>query len=177
MLWRIAEYSTAASTGLTSAQQAALRDYLDSGGALFIASMELISRLGLTSPFVHDVLRVTDFTEDVSETAIEGVPNDAIGNGLAMDLDYTDYTSVASSSLNFSDTITPGNGAEGILTDPDTGEFTGLRYPRVGVDSPGRTIFLSFPLDAMPLGDRTTFLRRTLQFLAPGLNGQGSDRL
>ena len=55
VLWRIAEFSTANSTGLSSTQQSALRDYLNSGGALFIASMELISRLGLTSPFVHDV--------------------------------------------------------------------------------------------------------------------------
>ena len=178
VLWRIAEFSTSTPTGLTSGQQAAIRDYLNSGGSLFIASMELISRLGLTAPFVHEVLHVGDFTEDVSETAIEGVPGDAIGDGIATDLDYADYTYFGVIELNYSDTITPGPGAEGILTDPDTGEFTGLRYPHVGVDSPGRVVFLSFPFDAIPpgtpTGDRTTLLRRILQFLAPGLNGQGS---
>jgi hypothetical protein len=174
VIWRVAEFSTAFPTGLTTAQQSALREYLNSGGALFIASMELISRLGLTSPFVKDVLHVTDFTEDVSETAVEGVPNDAIGAGIATDLDYTDYLYFGILELNYSDTITPGTGAEGILTDPETGEFTGLRYPRLGVDSPGRNIFLSFPFDAMPVAERTTFLSRALQFLAPGLNGRGN---
>ncbi|MGC3959533.1 MAG: S8 family serine peptidase [Verrucomicrobiota bacterium] len=174
VLWRIAEFSTSTPTGLTTAQQSALRSYLDSGGALFIASMELISRLGLTSPFVKEVLHVSDFTEDVSQTAVEGVPNDAIGNGIATDLDYSDYLYFGIIELNYSDTITPGPGAEGILTDPDTSEFTGLSFPRIGVDSPGRNIFLSFPFDAMPVAERTTFLGRALQFLAPGLNGRGN---
>jgi hypothetical protein len=179
VLWRIAEFSTSVPTGLTIAEQTAIREYLNSGGALFMASMELISRLGLTSPFVRDVLHVSDFSEDVAETAIEGVPNDSIGDGLAVDLDYTEYTYLGALELNFSDTMTPGAGAEGILTDADTDEFAGLRYPRVGVDSPGRIVFLSFPFDTVPLDDpapnnRTELLRRILLFLAPGLNGQGS---
>lgn len=174
VLWRIAEYSTAFPTGLTAGQQSAIRDYLDSGGALFMASMELISRLGLTSPFVHDVLHVSSFTEDAQEQAVDGVPNDPITDGLSMELDYSDYLYFGIVPLDYSDTITPGNGAEGIFTDPESGDFAGLRFPRIGVDSPSRVVFLSFPLDGMPLDDRTTFIGRTLQFLAPGLNGKGS---
>lgn len=174
VLWRIAEFSTATPTGLNSAQQLALRQYLESGGTLFMASMELISRLGLNSAFVHDVLRISDFTEDATISAVEGVPNDIIGDGIAADLDYTDYTYLGVLELNYSDTITPANGAEGIITDSDTGEFAGLRYPRFGVDSPERLVFLSFPFDTLPTSDRVTLLGRALQFLAPGLNGQGS---
>jgi hypothetical protein len=179
VLWRIAEFSTATPTGLTFAEQAAIREYLNSGGALFMASMELISRLGPSSSFVRDVLRVSDFVEDATVTTVSEVPNDPIGAELALDLDYTEYNYLGVLELNFSDTIKPGAGAEGILTDFDTEEFVGLRYPRVGVDSPGRLVFLSFPFDTVPMDapapdNRTELLRRILLFLAPGLNGQGS---
>jgi hypothetical protein len=179
VLWRVAEFSTATPTGLTFAEQAAIRAYLNSGGALFMASMELISRLGPSSSFVRDVLRVSSFVEDATVTTVAEVPNDPIGDALMLDLDYTEYTYLDVLELNFSDTIKPGSGAEGILTDFDTEEFVGLRYPRVGVDSPGRVVFLSFPFDTVPLDapapdNRTELLRRILLFLAPGLNGQGS---
>jgi hypothetical protein len=180
VLWRIAEFSTSTPTGLAIAEQTAIREYLNSGGSIFLASMELISRLGLNSPFVRDVLRVSDFTEDATVVSVDGVANDSIGGGLELELDYsTDYTYLGILELNFSDTITPGTGAEGILTDFDTEEFVGLRYPRVGVDSPGRIVFLSFPFDTVPMdaltpNDRTTLLERVLLFLAPGLNGKGS---
>jgi len=174
VIWRIAEFSTANATGLSNPQQAALREYLASGGSLFIASMELISRLGLASPFVHDVLHVSDFVEDAAITAVEGVPGDFMGNGISADLDYTEYTYLGLVELNGSDTMTPANGAEGFITDLFSGEFAGLRYPALGVDSTDRLIFLSFPLDTMPMAERTTLLKRSLRFLAPGLNGQGS---
>lgn len=180
VLWRIAEFSTGTPTGLSIVEQAAIREYLNSGGALFMASMELISRLGLNSPFVREVLHVGDFTEDATVASVDGVPGDSIGDGLALELDYsTDYTYASILELNFSDTITPGTGAEGILTDFDTEEYVGLRYPRVGVDSPGRVVFLAFPFDTVALDtpapdNRTELLRRILLFLAPGLNGQGS---
>jgi len=174
VIWRIAEFSNDNPTGLSYAQQTALREYLASGGSLFIASMELISRLGLTSPFVRDVLRVNAFTEDAAITAVQGVPGDIIAGGIAADLDFTDYSLLGLFELNFSDTITPGSGAEGFITDPDSEEFAGLRYPALGVDSPERLVFLSFPLDTMPMSERTLLLKRSLRFLAPGLNGQGS---
>lgn len=179
VLWRIAEFSTTAPTGLTLVEQAAIRDYLNSGGSLFIASMELISRLGLNSPFVREVLHVSDFVEDAAVTSLNGVPNHPISDGMTLELDYTEYNYLGFFELNASDTITPGTGAEGILTDADTDEYVGLRYPRVGVDSPGRIVFLSFPFDTVAMSspepnNRTTLLRRSLLFLAPGLNGKGS---
>ncbi|MEY4385654.1 MAG: hypothetical protein RLY20_937, partial [Verrucomicrobiota bacterium] len=174
VIWRIAEYSSAFPTGLTFPQQSATRDYLDSGGSLFMASMELVSRVGPTSAFVRDTLHVSDFTEDVSTTSVEGVPGDIIGDGINADLDYSDYAYFGFLELNYSDNITPGTGAEGFLTDFDTGEFVGLRYPALGVDSPDRVVFLSIPFDSLPTTERTTLMKRSLKFLAPGLKGQGS---
>lgn len=179
VLWRIAEFSTSSPTGLTIAEQNAIRAYLDSGGALFMASMELISRLGVNTPFVREILHVNSFSEDVGVTGVAGVADDAIGNGLGFDLDFTDYTYLGIVELNYTDTMSPGTGAEGFLTDTDSEDYVALRFPQTGVDSPGRVVFLSFPLDTIPLSDpapnnRTELLRRCLQFLAPGLNGQGS---
>lgn len=179
VLWRIAEYSTSQPTGLSFGEQAAIRSYLDSGGALMMASMELISRIGPNTSFVRDVLHVSSFLEDAQTTDIEGLPGDRMGDGISVELSYADYSLLGLLEFNYSDNITPGPGAEGFLTDFDTGGFTALRYPRVGVDSPSRVVFLAFPLDTVPLAgpspnNRVELLRRILRFLAPGLNGQGT---
>jgi hypothetical protein len=55
------------------------------------------------------------------------------------------------------------------------GQIVGLRAPKTGVDLPGRVVFLSFPLDAVPLGsgvgnNRVGLLRNILNFLAPAAN-------
>jgi hypothetical protein len=52
----------------------------------------------------------------------------------------------------------------------------------VGVDSPGRVVFLSFPIDTLPASgtppnNETVLLRNALNFLAPGANGVGAIRL
>ena len=53
-----------------------------------------------------------------------------------------------------------------------------MSYPNVGVDSPGRVVFLSFPFDALPTngpatGQRGRSAAKHHQFLAPGANGVG----
>ena len=57
-----------------------------------------------------------------------------------------------------------------------------MSYPRVGVDSPGRVVFLSFPLDTVPAtgsppNNEVVFLRNILNFLTPGANGVGTISL
>ena len=49
----------------------------------------------------------------------------------------------------------------------------------MGVDSPGRVVFFSFPLDAVPESgpipdNEVVLLRNALNFLAPGANGAAS---
>ena len=53
-----------------------------------------------------------------------------------------------------------------------------MSYPNIGVDSPGRVVFLSFPFDTVPTNgtapnNAVTLLRNIINFLAPGANGQG----
>ncbi len=174
VLWRIAEANSGRPTGLTAAEQTSIRDYVAGGGSFFMASMELLSRLGAGSAFASDVLHVSNFSVDTTVPSVEGVSGDPIGDGLAWENSYADYMIFGIVEYDASDTLTPATGAEGILTDVNTGGYVGLRYPGPGVDSAGRVVFLSFPFDAAPLSDRTIFLQRILRFLAPGLNGEGS---
>ncbi len=83
--------------------------------------------------------------------------------------------------FDYSDTVTPGEDAVGIFNS-NLGGYAGLRYPQVGVDSPSRVVFVSFPFDTIPEtepapNNRAEVLRRILNFLAPGLNGEGSVAL
>lgn len=177
VLWRIAEANQGRPTGFTAGEQATMTQYFNEGGSLFIASMEVLSRLGVGSAFTRDVLHVASFDEDVTVPEALGVMGDPIGDDLYLTMSY-EYYGFFGLELDFSDTFTPGPGAEGILTQSESGDYVGLRYPRSGVDSPGRVVFLSFPFDAIPESDpapdnRVTFLRRVLLFLAPGLNGEG----
>src|SRR6266851_1179246 len=74
VIYRVAEFDQNA---LPTAQQNALQAYLDGGGALFIGSMELLSRIG-DVPFRRNGLHVDSFDEDATVPAIAGVDNDPI---------------------------------------------------------------------------------------------------
>ena len=55
-----------------------------------------------------------------------------------------------------------------------------MSYPNIGVDSPGRVVFLSFPFETVPTNgtapnNAVTLLRNIIDFLAPGANGAGRD--
>jgi len=175
VIWRLPEASLSRPT-FTASERAALTQYLNGSGALFVASMEATTRLDESgaSAFRQNILHVAQYTEDVTVPDADGVDGDPIGDGLSLTMDYaTDYF-----DFDLSDTITPGTNAVGFLVKSGTGAYVGLRYPRVGVDSPGRIVFLSFPFDALPENDppndRAGLLRRILVFLAPGLNGEGN---
>ncbi len=181
VVWRIND-SFWSDTSLDNSQQATLATYLDSGGSLLIASMELLSRLNggstPTSAFMTNVLQVQTFAEDVMVPSVDGIEQDPITSGMAINLDYSIYPSVEYIDLgpDVSDTITPTTNAAPIFLDGASGKIAGLRYPRTGQDSTGRVVFLSFPLDAISMTDpapnnRANLLRNILSFLAPGVNG------
>jgi len=59
------------------------------------------------------------------------------------------------------------------------GGVVGLASPRTGLDRPGRVVFLSFPLEAVPESaplpnNRANLLHNILSFLAPGEQGIGT---
>ena len=89
VIWRFNDGLSAPDT-LAPADQNALRSYLRSGGALFVASMEQLTRLG-AGAFRHDVLHVADFGEDTGVPGVEGVGGDFISADMSMSLDYTQY--------------------------------------------------------------------------------------
>jgi len=179
-------------------QQSMIQDYLDGGGSFFMASMGILSRLG-NVPFRKNVLQVggfkqnsdplatcADCDEDYGVPAILGTPGDLITSGIYVTLDYTNYPGLdlidfldITFGPDFSDTFTPGTNATPILCEAVSRRPCGMSYPRVGADSPGRVVFLSFPLDTVPAtgappNNEATLLRNILTFLTPGANGVGS---
>jgi hypothetical protein len=152
--------------------------YVTNGGSLFIASMEAITRLGEAGEagFVTNILQVHTHTADQPVNDIAGYPGDPVGLGLDTALDYETSYAELLVLLSFggitdpSDWITPTTGAAPVLL--AGGQIVGVRAPKTGVDLPGRVVYLSFPLDAVPLGpavgnDRAGLLRNVLSFLTP----------
>ena len=203
VIWRVNDDFNASGTPratLSLANQSAITNYLSHGGAVFISSMELLSRLG-DVPFRRNVLQVAGFSsnpdpfspcptcdEDHGVAGIEGADGDIVSRDMLMTLDYSaypfiDFTDIGLNLIigpDLGDTFVPTTNAVPIFREPG-GRVAGIRYPRTGQDN-GRLIFLPFPLDAIPEtgsapNNRASVLRRALQFLAPGLNGVGTISL
>ena len=179
VMWRVTDSVYSVAT-LTSAQQAAIQAYVNRGGSFFLSSMEVLTRLGAVS-FSTNVLHVLSFSEDAGVPSIVGLEQDPVTSGVNMVLDYSAYPTLDFLDLgpDFSDTITPTASAAPLLLSGGDNQVAGLKYPRTGQDSTGRVVFLSFPIDTVPMtGDppnnRANLLRNILNFLAPGLNGLGT---
>ena len=200
VMWRINDSFWADDT-IPSAQQTAIQQYLNNGGTFFMASMDILTRLldSGGASFVTNVLHVRRFDradplcfchcdncdEDTQVPSASGVPSDVVGDGFLATLDYSAYPDdfvEFGLGPDFSDTFGVATNAAPILIEEISQKAAGLRYPRTGEDSPGRVVFVSFPLDAIPEfgpepSSRTAFVRRALQFLYPGLNGVGTVAL
>ena len=196
VMWRINDSFNRSGDTLTAAQQSVIQQYLNAGGAFFMSSMEILSRLGPV-PFRTNVLQVQQFLtnpnffepcadcdEDFGVPAVEGVETDPLARGFMASLDYSAYPDLEFLGLgpDFSDTFKPGTNAAPVLLEIASGKPCGMKYPRTGLDSTGRVVFLSFPLDAVPAdtaapNNRSGLLRDVLQFLAPGLGGFGTIAL
>jgi subtilisin family serine protease len=180
---------------LSAQQQVMIENYFGGGGSFFLSSMGILTQLG-NVPFRKNVLQVAGFKQnpdppsacaDCDEyfgvPAILGAPGNPITSGIYVTLDYSQYPSFDfedfSYGPDFSDTFTPGTNATPIVFESVSGKPCGMSYPRVGVDSPGRVVFLSFPLDTLPAtgsppNTETVLLRNILNFLIPGANGVGT---
>ena len=185
VIWRISDsfYNGQSPRSTLSAQdQATIQTYLQNGGSLLIASMELLTRLkGM--PFVSNVLHVDSFIEDVGMPEVLGIESDPITSGVDLALDYSAYPIIpdaGSLGLNpgpdLADAVTPATNAAPVFLASGSDQIAGVRYPRTGVDSRGRMVFLTFPLDAVPENgaepnNRANLLRSIVTFLAPGLRG------
>ena len=187
VIWRLPEFLFG-SAPLSASERTAITSYLTNGGSLLIASMEAPSRLneGGADSFTTNVLQILNYTADAGAPAIVGTDNEPISSGIDIELDYSFYEDDFKANLEIpadaSDTLEISTNAAPILFNSSSGDIVGLRYPRIGLDSAGRLIFLSFPLDAVPMtgadpNNRVNLLRNLLSFLAPGVDGLGSIAL
>jgi hypothetical protein len=189
---------SATNNTLTAQQQLMIENYLDGGGSFLMSSMGILTQLG-NVPFRKNVLQVAGFKQnpdppsacaDCDEyfgvPAILGAAGDSISSGVSMTLDYNNYPSFdlfdEVYGPDFSDTFTPATNATPILFESVSGKPCGMSFPRIGVDSPGRVVFLSFPLDTVPTAgsppnNEVVLLRNILEFLTPGANGVGTMHL
>ena len=175
LIWRLDEISAPAASLVQK-----VASYVNSGGSLLIASMDADTRIteaGAAS-FITDILQLQSYTEDQPVNEILGSPGDPVGAGTDIALDYAPYEELLF-FLSFlgvsdpSDWVTPTPKAAPILL--ADGSVVGVRSPKAGVDLPGRVVYLSFPLDAVPMGsdignNRPGLLRNILNFLAPATN-------
>ena len=123
-----------------------------------------------------------DCDEDFGVPAIFGAPA-SVASGMNVTLNYSSYPSFDDGlgdvyGPDFSDTFTPSSDATAVTFESVSGKPCGMSYPNVGVDSPGRVVFLSFPFDTIPTNgaapnNAVTLLRNIIKLLAPGANGQG----
>jgi hypothetical protein len=99
---------------------------------------------------------------------------------MSLDLDDTLFDSPILQFLgqtpDVADTLTLTPDAAPIFLEPNSGATVGLRFPRPGVQHPGRVVYLSFPVEAistnaLPPHSRAELYRRVFQFLVPGAEG------
>lgn len=200
VMWRINDSFYDAQNTISQPEQTAIQQYLDRGGSFFISSMEILSRVG-DSPFRTNVLQTAEFItpadpfgdcadchEDHGAEAIVGSDLESLTAGIEITLDYSRYPIfdfggvIPNIGPDLGDIISPTTNAVPILFENMDGEPVGIRSPRTGMDSNGRVVFFSFPLDAVPLdgpapNNRVNLLRNALSFLAPGVNGLSSISL
>lgn len=193
VMWRITDSIYVQGSSLNAQQQNMIQAYVNSGGAFFMSSMEILSRIG-DVPFRRNVFQVqqfllnpnpfetcTDCDEDFKVPTIRGNANDPVARGVLADLDYTLYPAIEIIDFgpDFSDTFTPTTNATPIVFEDLSSKPCGMKFPRTGQDSTGRVVFLSFPIDTIPAtgpapNNRTAVMRSILQFLAPGYGGFGT---
>ncbi len=186
VVWRVNDSFWVPNNSLSLTERTAITNYLNTGGSFMMASMEILSRLTNDGAFgfVTNVFKVRSFAADVTLPQIEGVDGDPVSSGMFIDLDYEQFPSFEFFELgpDVADTVRAYTNAAPVFYDTSSFEAGGVRYPRVGVDSPNRTLLLSFPLEAVPAStpepnNRATVFGRALSFLVPGLDGAGNIAL
>jgi serine protease AprX len=183
---------------LSAQQQVMIEDYLNAGGSFCISSLGILSQLR-NVPFRKNVLQVAGFKVNPDAPLpcgdcdeYFGVPaivggTDPLTSGMSITLDYSNYPSFDDGfgdifGPDFSDTFTPSKNATATVFESVSGKPCGMCYPPVGVNSPGRVVFLSFPFDTIPFSgsapnNQVVFLRNILNFLVPGAKGVGTVNL
>jgi hypothetical protein len=180
VIWRNGEFFSS----LGAAEIRAMLDYVNAGGGLFLASMELLSRLdeGGFDNFRRNVLHVADYDVDPGLGGIYGGESRSMTSGIDSALDFSEFPDLLIIPQDLSDTFRITTNAVPILFDSATGRTVGVRSPTHPTDPGGRVVFFSFPFDAIPAfedppNNRAEILRRVLTFLVPGITSDAALEL
>ncbi|MBI1842286.1 MAG: S8 family serine peptidase [Verrucomicrobia bacterium] len=180
VIWRINDMDFAAS--IAPAEMSALTSFVASGGGFFMASMEALSRFS-DPTFQSQLAHVAAVNEDTGAGIVAGAPGDPVANGMRIPLNYANYPDLSDFGFggpDFSDQLTAGTNAAPIFYETVGNNAVGVRSPaNLGKAGEGRTVFLGFPLDAVPMtgagqNNRVALLRSVIAYLAPGADGIGT---
>lgn len=138
------------------AENAALTEFLDGGGRLFLSSQDYLY-YNWNTPLTRSYLGLLDYQETVTPTAVYANPALALPGNLAgpVRLNYEPYQ-------NFSDGLVPQTGSIPFLWH-EKGMAAGIANARAGA---GRAIFWSLPLEALAAGERRTAMESILGWLS-----------
>ena len=138
---------------VTSAEEEVLGAYLEGGGRLFLSSQDFMYYHHGDS-FSRSHLGVITYTEAVTPTLARGVPEDPIGDRLGpYDLTYP--------FRNWADAVVPSPGT-GVPFRDEERRATAVAREGLGY----RTIFLSFPFEALPEAGRAEVMERAVGWLS-----------
>lgn len=194
LMWRINDSFYTSQNTISPSQQTLITDYVAGGGGFFMASMEILSRVGAV-PFRTNILNAVSFKqrespldecpdcdEDRMVPSVLGAYLEPLTTGVEMALDYSQFPVFELEPFfpnigpDLGDIFSPGTNAVPILLEPLSGGVAGVKSPRPGSNVKGRVVFLAFPLEAVPMdapepNNRAHLLRSLFSFLSPGVGG------
>ena len=154
------------SAGPGSSGEIALATYIDAGGHLLLSSQDYLYDQGLTS-FGQQYLGIGSFDSDVNQTNVTGA-GELFGDLGSVSLSFP-FT-------NWSDIVSPSSAAE-LAFSGDMGDAA----VHLEGEHRGGTVFLGFPLEAMPVDDQQQFMQAVVSWLGVSepscpqdCNGDGS---
>jgi len=156
------------------ADRAALAEYLDGGGRLFITGQDIGWEMndigGAAITWYHDYLHANFISDDTNDNTLDGVPDDPISDGLALTINGGD----GANNQEFPSDIDPrGEYASTIFT------YDTSRNGAIKADTGAyRVVYFAFGYEAINNpDDRAVVMQRIVDWLVPGSTGVGADLL
>lgn len=157
--------------GLASGEQAAIANYLDAGGRIFISGQDVLFT-GVTTSFRQNYLKVASYTDDVqnSNHTASGVS----GNPISSDLNLT-MTAPSDFPSIYADALTPASGASGMLNHgvgTAASPFSAVNYRGNLAAGEFAMVFTTAPFEAISTSatnpnNQNTFMQRVVNYLLP----------
>ena len=135
------------SSTFTAENEAAVAAYLDAGGNFFLSGQDYLYEMGLTT-FGANYLHIGAYEDDITQASVEGLNVFAGLGSYTLSYPFTDY----------SDAVDPDEFA--LVAFEGRKGNAGISY--VGANF--KTVFLGFPLEAVPDAGRVAILNTLIEF-------------